>query len=264
MKATATSHRTRIGRQTARSDCALNGQMCLDPQVVTLPCDCSSSAVRPAAGGNGLHSVARSRLPDCHGSFSAALASWVGRGARCRFPRPGGGAPCDTKQLQTEQNTELVIHYGWHPWAGKRVQLVQPIQRGSELSLRVECLIGRRVRRVDIPCWMFDRATCVTMVVRHDPIVFFESLARLRRLLSSTVGRPVERAVEQEHFPSPVAGDAHEKTSPAKPQARTTRTVRRKTKTSDVGKSSSRNKATNQRHDRADVPAAPAGKRLKR
>jgi hypothetical protein len=91
-----------------------------------------------------------------------------------------------------------------------------------------------------------------------------ESLARLRGLLSSIIGRPGKGAVEQGHLPSSVAGDAHEKTSSGKPKVRTTRTVRGKTTTSDVGKSASRNKATSRRPDRADVPAAPAGRRVKK
>ena len=172
----------------------------------------------------------------------------------CDTPTPGAAVRDSTRQLQTEQNTELVIHYGWHPWAGKQVQVVQLIQRGSEPSLRVECLIGRRVRRVDIPGWMFDRATCVIMVARDEPFVSFESLTALRGLLSAVVGRLGSETVEQEHLLSPLLGDAHEKTSPAKPKVRTTRAVRGKNKTPNVGKSVSRSKTTNQRTDRADAP----------
>lgn len=167
-----------------------------------------------------------------------------------------------TKQLQTEQNTELVIHYGWHPWAGKHVQAVQLIRGCSEPSQRVECLIGRRVRRLDIPSWMFDRAICATMVARDDPFVSLESLATLRGLLASVVGQPAREIVKQEHLPSLFLGDAHEKTSPAKPESRTTRTVREKNKTPNLEKSASRRKATNQRTDRADAPGTPAGKSL--
>lgn len=121
---------------------------------------------------------------------------------------------------------------------GQAVVLVQEIHRGSESSLRVECTIGGRVRRIEIPSWMFDRATCAAMVAGDEPYVSYGSLARLRELLLHFTSQPVKGHVKQEHSSSTLTGDAHEKTSQKNAKARsgrTTRSVRGENNSANMG-----------------------------
>jgi hypothetical protein len=142
------------------------------------------------------------------------------RSSRCS--NPGAVVQRGTTQRQTEQKTELTIHYEFHPWAGESVQLVKRINRGSEPIYRVERMSSGKLRRIDIPCWMFDRASCVALVTKDEPLACIEHLAQLRRLLAS-IGNPAsQNDLENEHSPLPSQGNAHEKQNQKNSQPRTT------------------------------------------
>ena len=115
-----------------------------------------------------------------------------------------------TTQRQTEQKTELKIHYQFHPWGGETVQLVKRINGGSGPICRVERMISGKLRRIDIPSWMFDRATCAAMVAQEEPLVCFQHLAQLRRLLASVSNLPNGNVVENELTSIPSKENAHE------------------------------------------------------
>ena len=66
----------------------------------------------------------------------------VSQGVRCRVP--DADVQGDTTLGQTEHNTDLVIHYAWHPWAGQTVRMVMPYDRASELCFRVDRIVGEK------------------------------------------------------------------------------------------------------------------------
>ena len=56
---------------------------------------------------------------------------------------------------------DVVVLYGWHPWAGRRVRLHEVIERTSGAVARCS-LEGATapVRLQEVPTWMLDAAAC--------------------------------------------------------------------------------------------------------
>ncbi|MDA1178022.1 MAG: hypothetical protein O2931_04400, partial [Planctomycetota bacterium] len=158
-----------------------------------------------------------------------------------------------TTPRQTERNTELELHYPWHPWAGQRVQFVQAVHRGTETCFRVDCWLSGKFKRCDIPSWMFDRPTCAAMIASTEPMVSYTCLVRLQDLLKPVLNRREDSSVKQEHFRLPKFGDAHHDKSEAKAKTRTTRAVRGQARSSKVGKHSARKAGKHRGNDRTNA-----------
>jgi hypothetical protein len=159
-----------------------------------------------------------------------------------------------TTPRQTEHNTDLTIHYAWHPWVGQTVQMAMPFDRGPELCFRVDRVEGKKTKRMDIPAWMFDRATCAAMITPQSiPYVTYEMLRRLRDLIRTNLADGWHKPVEQEHLPLPRQGNAHEKPRKSQAQSRTAKPVRRTTKTPQVDRVAKPRTKTSKRSDRTDA-----------
>src|SRR5215831_8497331 len=79
---------------------------------------------------------------------------------------------------------EREVLYRWHPWAGWVVRIHEAVEKISGTVLR--CSSGGATERwLELPAWMFDRATCVATRVAPDPVVEFAALAALQELLAA-------------------------------------------------------------------------------
>lgn len=140
-----------------------------------------------------------------------------------------------TTPRQTEHNTELTIHYAWHPWVGQSVQLVIPIDRGPELCFRVDRDFGNKTKRMDIPAWMFDRTVCGAMTKHQGvPYVCYGTLRSLEDLIRTAFPGISRKRVEQEHLPSTQKGNAHGKNQKAQTASRANESIRPKAKSSKM------------------------------
>src|SRR5262245_33547774 len=61
---------------------------------------------------------------------------------------------------------------------------------------------------LDLPGWMFDRATCAAMPLADHPTVGIKHLRALRDLLISAAGTRDENLIETQHLDSSRKGDA--------------------------------------------------------
>lgn len=145
----------------------------------------------------------------------------------------------------------LTIHYSWHPWSGRTVQLVKAFERGRERRFRVDLIEETKTKRMDVPAWMFDRSICsILTTIPGEPYVPYGTLHSLRELIQSSSPDLSRNQVEQEHLPLTPKGNAHEKSS--KVPSRTAKSVRRKAKSSKANRSSNTETGSSARTGRPD------------
>src|SRR5262249_42199227 len=75
-----------------------------------------------------------------------------------------------------------------------------------------------RLQLLEMPGWMFDRATCAAMPLADHPTVGIKHLRALRDLLTSAAGRRDENFIEKQHLYLSRKGDADEKKKKKSPQ----------------------------------------------
>src|SRR5215470_7541002 len=97
----------------------------------------------------------------------------------------GAGGHYTTRRSNAHR-TEIAegreVLYHWHPWAGSVVRIHEAVEKISGTVLR--CSPGGASERwLELPAWMFDRATCMAMRVVPDPVVEFAALVALQELL---------------------------------------------------------------------------------
>jgi hypothetical protein len=68
-----------------------------------------------------------------------------------------------------------------------------------------------RLQQLEMPGWMFDRATCAAMPLADHPSVGVNHLRALSELLKSAAGTKGENLIETQHLDSSRKGDADEK-----------------------------------------------------
>jgi len=105
-------------------------------------------------------------------------------------PNGNADARCCTTRFRnahrTESEEEREVLYRWHPWAGCVVRVHRAIERIGGTVLRCSSGSGASERSLEVPAWMFDRATCIATRVTSDPVVEFRALKALQELLVAT------------------------------------------------------------------------------
>ena len=99
-----------------------------------------------------------------------------------------GGSRCTTRRgnaHRTEIAEEREVLYRWHPWASCVVRVHEAVEKVGGTVLRCCRDSGVSGRWLELPVWMFDRATCLAMRVTSDPVVEFAALAALQELLAA-------------------------------------------------------------------------------
>jgi hypothetical protein len=86
---------------------------------------------------------------------------------------------------RTEIEGERQVLYRWHPWAGCVVRVHGAIEKIGGTVLRCSSGSGASERSLEVPAWMFDRATCIALRVTGDPVVDFAALTALQELLAA-------------------------------------------------------------------------------
>jgi len=88
---------------------------------------------------------------------------------------------------RTEIAEEREVLYCWHPWAGCVVRVHEAVEKAGGTVLRCSRDNGASGRWLELPVWMFDRATCLATRFTAVPVIDFAALAALQELLAAAV-----------------------------------------------------------------------------
>ena len=87
--------------------------------------------------------------------------------------------------------------YSWHPWAGCVVQVDEVIEKSSGDVLRCAKIGTSTGSKLELPVWMFDRASCIPMQIATCPCVNLAALSALWSILAEAArgdGKPSSNA----------------------------------------------------------------------
>ena len=126
---------------------------------------------------------------------------------------------CCTTTRHKTHSTELEVYYPWHPWFGLKVTTNRPFRRRGVARVYATLEHEGRLQQLEMPGWMFDRATCAAMPLADHPSVGVNHLRALGELLKSATGTKGENLIETRHLDSSRKGDADEKKENATPHA---------------------------------------------
>ena len=132
---------------------------------------------------------------------------------------PDPGENCDTTTRHKTHSTELEVYYPWHPWFGLKVTTNRPFTRRGVARVYATLEHEGRLQQLEMPGWMFDRATCAAMPLADHPSVGVNHLRALSELLKAAVGTKGENLIETQHLDSSRKGDADEKKENTTPHA---------------------------------------------
>ena len=95
---------------------------------------------------------------------------------------------CYTSQLfNTHKFDKKKILYEFHPWFGRDLSAQGVVEKGMGA---VRCTLQGDVqaRALEVPLWMFDRLTCLSVGLRRRPQVDLAALDALQSLLAEGFG----------------------------------------------------------------------------
>ena len=113
---------------------------------------------------------------------------------RCAVPaRPcsatdGCEPRCTTGRHNTHVTEEREVLYPWHPWCGHVVHVHQALDRRASAYFRCSLEAGMTGRWLEVPAWMFERATCMPMKLAGSPRINVFALKALGSLLADAAG----------------------------------------------------------------------------
>ena len=100
---------------------------------------------------------------------------------------PGGSCEvvwhCTTRLLNTHKLGKYEIFYEYHPWFGRGLSFQGTVGKGKGV---VRCTLqgDMHARALEVPLWMFDRVTCLSVRIRKRPEVDLAALEGLQSLLA--------------------------------------------------------------------------------
>jgi hypothetical protein len=115
------------------------------------------------------------------------------------------GDHCTTRRRNAHRIEDREVLYRWHPWFGRVVRVDGVIEKDGGDVFR--CCAGGELssRSLELPAWMFDRATCTLTRSTRAPAADLAALSALRRLLNDLGRRPADVAAISN---APVSGAA--------------------------------------------------------
>ncbi len=119
--------------------------------------------------------------------------------------RSAGAGCCTTPRHKTPLTDVRRVHYGFHPWFGHDVFVLDHGVRGGQVVYDARPDL-ENARALEVPAWMFDAGACAALTVCQRPCVSFQALRRLRRLLDACPSPGA--GLEDQHPPAPSKGDA--------------------------------------------------------
>ena len=108
----------------------------------------------------------------------------------CARPGSSGGAGhCRTRFANAHGTVFRELLYPWHPWCGLQVAVHEAITRADGVAFRCTLTGSGENRWLEVPAWMFDRATCPNQarltVQPSTSLIALLALVELLRLTSS-------------------------------------------------------------------------------
>ena len=119
------------------------------------------------------------------------------------------GPDCTTRQSNTHVIEARQIQYRWHAWYGRSVWIYEVVERSGELTVRCGDDQVKGQRRLEVPQWMFDAATCHAFREASTPAVDCEALLELKALLAGSMLEGGNAVGHAGHFTLPRKGSAH-------------------------------------------------------
>ena len=139
-----------------------------------------------------------------------------------RSPRlSAAGCSCTSRRHNAQRTEVRSVHYPWHAWHGRSLVIRESLVRGGQAVHR--CILESdddAAKSVEIPQWMFDRATCCGTRQAERPIVDSAALLQLKALVSVALVAG-ERVLEAQHRSSNGKGDADAKARSSRSQSST-------------------------------------------
>jgi len=93
-------------------------------------------------------------------------------------------ASCTTTIRNAHNTDERDIIYVWHPWVGRRVEILRVFERGGVLTVRCRLPGSAQCLPLEVPSWMFERSACASISSVPEPISDTASLCALSQLLA--------------------------------------------------------------------------------
>ncbi len=122
---------------------------------------------------------------------------------------------CTSRRSNTHSIETREVQYRWHPWYGRSVSIYQVVARSGHIVVRCGDEQAGRPRRLELPRWMFDAATCLTLQMASTPIVDCEALLELKSLLAGAALERSGGAEQAGHLSLPCTEGAHAKVAAA-------------------------------------------------
>ena len=94
-------------------------------------------------------------------------------------------ADCCTTTIRNAHNTdERDVIYAWHPWVGRRVEILRGFERGGVSTVRCRLAGRAQCLPLEVPMWMLERSACASIFSVPDPVSDTASLYALSQLLA--------------------------------------------------------------------------------
>ena len=162
-------------------------------------------------------------------------------------PAPDADAGDCTTRLENTHGTEfLELLYRWHPWSGLRVGIHEAVERQDGVVYRCDLKASAASRWLEIPAWMFDRATCAKVRLSAEPRTDLSALVMLGALLRDARNKRSGASDAPESGVSPLSGDQNRGERHATPEQTEDRTPPRAAANGPVR----RGRADDRRHAR--------------
>src|SRR3954454_8886091 len=113
----------------------------------------------------------------------------------CGCSTPGAGARCCRTGFANAHGTVFrELLYSWHPWCGLQVAVHEAINKPDGVAFRCTLTGSGGDRGLEVPAWMFDRATCPDQtrltVQPSTSLIALSALAELLRAKSPNAPPP--------------------------------------------------------------------------
>ncbi len=144
--------------------------------------------VQHGSGRHGLHG-GRSRLAQHGGPGSEGRQDHL----RCWWSEAKGRVWADGV-VEHGLRTPTGPLYPWHPWCGLQVAVHEATTRADGIAFRCTLTGSGGDRWLEVPAWMFDRATCPDQArltaMPSVSLIALTALAKLLRQASSSAPHP--------------------------------------------------------------------------
>jgi hypothetical protein len=100
----------------------------------------------------------------------------------------GVAAGCTKRQDNAHKIEVLEVLYPWHPWFGRVVHIHEVIEQRAGGVLHCSPDGDASRRWLELPKWMFDRATCLAIRMAASPRVDTAALIALKTSLADALG----------------------------------------------------------------------------